>query len=53
MKNAYDFILDENCRHIDHKYVKMCQQMKKTGTAQKYIIGTWMISLPYFIKFVQ
>lgn len=40
MKNAYDFILDENCRHIDHKYVETCQQMKDTGNPQKYIIGT-------------
>lgn len=31
----YNIILDENCRHTDHKYGKMCLQMKKLGMLQK------------------
>lgn len=32
-------MLDENCRHTDHIYVKMFLQMKKTWNTQKVIVG--------------
>lgn len=51
-KNAYDVTLHKKYRYTDHKYVKMCLQMKKTWNAQKDLVGIWMISLPYLPKFV-
>lgn len=50
MRNAYNFIWDENCRHKDHKYVKMCLQIEKIWNAQKDV-EIWMISLPHFQTF--